>query len=166
MPYKEKLDCEFLRIWKQQSCSLMVHFQHLQYASRSEENYVKHQQGSRSPDQELNRDLQGTKWSETTTLLCSVSSVHDNQVETGNITLIWLPTLVLTDKIGHGDFLSNHLIFSLLSLFWKHRNRLMMSPCCLCAREFPLLTSECRNQPLWNLVMYITTAEPISAASS
>jgi hypothetical protein len=46
-------------------------------------------------------------------------------------------------------------IFSLLSLIWKNKIRLMRSRCCLCVCLWtppPLLTFECLNQSLWNLV--------------
>jgi hypothetical protein len=42
--------------------------------------------------------------------------------------------------------------------FWKNKNRLVRSLCCLCVCVSPLSTFECQNQSLWNLVyIYIGT---------
>jgi hypothetical protein len=50
-------------------------------------------------------------------------------------------------------FLSCSSCVSLLSLFWKHKRKLMRSLCSLCVcRCIPLTTSELLNQYLWNLV--------------
>jgi hypothetical protein len=43
-------------------------------------------------------------------------------------------------------------LFSILSLFWKNKNTLIRSPFCLRVCVSPLLTFECLNQSLWNLV--------------
>jgi Zn-finger protein len=56
----------------------------------------------------------------------------------------------------------NKFSFSLLSLFWKNKSMLKISPCCLCIPP-PPKTFECLNQSLWNLV-HIMAPEPISKA--
>jgi hypothetical protein len=54
-------------------------------------------------------------------------------------------------------------VFSLLSLFWKNRSRLMRSPCSLCILPINFWMPE---PILMKLGMYITAHEPISTAYS
>jgi hypothetical protein len=51
------------------------------------------------------------------------------------------------------------IIFSPLSLVWKNKSSLIKSSCSVCACLYPpLLTFECVNQSLWNLVYHGTWA--------
>jgi hypothetical protein len=64
------------------------------------------------------------------------------------------------------DFMTLILFLSLLSLFWKNKSRHMRSLRCLCVSlcfcvcVSPLLTFECLNQSLWNMVSILWHLSP------
>jgi hypothetical protein len=88
---------------------------------------------------------------------------NEEQGHTSNIDFKWKDTSNCGRQEKHAakDRYNRKLftIFSLPSLVWKNKSSLMKSSCYLCVCLYPpLLTFECINQSLWNLVYHSTWA--------
>jgi hypothetical protein len=66
----------------------------------------------------------------------------------------------------HYSFILILVFLSLISLFWKNRSRIMRSPYCPCVCASPLLTFECLNQSLWNLILISWHLSPSQRSTS